>query len=117
MREVGVGRDPGLDDLVARIVARADPVQIWLFGSRARGDHHEDSDYDILIVVDDSWPAGKANALEAYKLVEGRRVPVDALMTRESTFKRDKDVVGTMSRMVWLDGRVLYERAPAAALA
>ncbi len=26
--------------------------ELWLFGSRARGDHHEDSDYDILIVAD-----------------------------------------------------------------
>lgn len=25
---------------------------IWLFGSRARGDHRPDSDYDLLIVVD-----------------------------------------------------------------
>lgn len=25
---------------------------IWLFGSRARGDHGPDSDYDLLIVVD-----------------------------------------------------------------
>lgn len=117
MSEADVDRDPGLDELVGKIIARANPVQIWLFGSRARGDHHDDSDYDLMIVVDDSWPPGKANAFEAYKLIEGRRIPVDALMVRQSTFRRDKEVVGTMSRTVWLDGRVLYERAPATALA
>lgn len=26
--------------------------EMWLFGSRARGDNHVDSDYDILIVAD-----------------------------------------------------------------
>lgn len=113
----GVGHDRGLDELVAKIVTRARPVQIWLFGSRARGDHDEDSDYDLLIVVDDAWPAGKVNAFEAYKLVEGRTIPVDALMVRQATFERDRDVVGTLSRMVWLDGKVLYERTSAPALA
>lgn len=117
MSETDVGRDPGLDDLVAKIVARADPVQIWLFGSRARGDHREDGDYDILIVVGDSWPAGKANALEAYKLVGGRRIPVDALMTRESTFKRDRGVIGTLSELVWAEGKLLHDRDQARSVA
>jgi len=26
--------------------------EMWLFGSRARGDFHSDSDYDVLIVAD-----------------------------------------------------------------
>ncbi len=26
--------------------------EMWLFGSRARGDNHVDSDYDVLIVAD-----------------------------------------------------------------
>lgn len=117
MSDATAGGDGRLDDLVAKIVARARPVQIWLFGSRARGDHHEDSDYDLLIVVDNAWPPGKTNAFEAYKLVEGRKIPVDALMVREATFERDRHVVGTLSRMVWLDGKVIYERTPASAVA
>ena len=27
-------------------------VKVYLYGSRARGDHHADSDWDILILVD-----------------------------------------------------------------
>jgi predicted nucleotidyltransferase len=110
MSEVGVEYDWRLDDLIAKIVARANPVQVWLFGSRARGDHDEDSDYDIMIVVDDSWPAGKANAIEAYKLIEGRKIPVDALMARQSTFVQDKGVIGTLSDIVWAEGKLLYDR-------
>lgn len=32
-------------------------IQIILFGSRARGDYHPDSDYDLLVVVDEVTPA------------------------------------------------------------
>jgi predicted nucleotidyltransferase len=28
-------------------------VDLWLFGSRARGDHRPDSDWDLLVVVPD----------------------------------------------------------------
>ena len=39
-----------LDEMVAAIVQEIDPEQIYLFGSRARGDARPDSDVDLLIV-------------------------------------------------------------------
>lgn len=51
------------DEIIERITkairqtdARAD---IYLFGSRARGDNRPDSDWDILILIDDSQVTGK----------------------------------------------------------
>jgi excisionase family DNA binding protein len=44
--------DPWLPLIVGRIVRMADPVRIVLFGSRARSDAREDSDYDLMVVVD-----------------------------------------------------------------
>jgi len=38
-----------LDAVVARFVAELDPKAIWLFGSRARGDHRPDSDVSLLM--------------------------------------------------------------------
>lgn len=34
-----------------KIHAKFPGAKIWLFGSRARGDNHSESDFDILIVV------------------------------------------------------------------
>ena len=42
---------------------------VWLFGSRARGEPptHEDSDVDVLVIVDDdSWEGGKKQAHGAF---------------------------------------------------
>ncbi len=35
-----------------RLVAR----EVWLFGSRARGDHRPDSDWNLLVLVPDDAP-------------------------------------------------------------
>jgi hypothetical protein len=42
--------------LSARLVATLAPREIWLFGSRARGDAEPDSDFDLLVVLPDGRP-------------------------------------------------------------
>ena len=44
--------DSVLDSFLRRItVVRGDIVDLYLFGSRARGDHRPDSDYDVFVVL------------------------------------------------------------------
>ncbi len=39
-------------ELIREAIQKADPTaEAWLFGSRARGDYREDSDWDILILI------------------------------------------------------------------
>jgi predicted nucleotidyltransferase len=45
--------DPALDEIVRRLVASYQPLEVYLFGSKARGDSGPDSDYDLLVVVPD----------------------------------------------------------------
>ncbi len=87
-----------------------------LFGSRARGDCDEESDYDLLVVVDDDFPR-PANPITGHAMVRGSGVPADVLVVRESTFRRNRDEVGTMSYEAWHHGRTVYERTPRPALA
>jgi excisionase family DNA binding protein len=47
-----VAVDAWLPMIVGRIVRVVNPAKIVLFGSRARGDAREDSDYDLLVIVD-----------------------------------------------------------------
>jgi predicted nucleotidyltransferase len=53
-----------LERFVALLRDRLGPAlhAVWLFGSRARGESpsHEDSDVDLLVLIDDdSWDGGK----------------------------------------------------------
>jgi len=52
MIESSSARPGELDEIVARLVATFQPMRIYLFGSRARGDARPDSDYDFLVEID-----------------------------------------------------------------
>ena len=49
--------DPQLVEIVRRLVEAYQPERIYLFGSKARDQANQDSDYDIMVVIPDSAPA------------------------------------------------------------
>ena len=45
-------RDAVLDSFLRRITSvRTEVVELYLYGSRSRGDHRPDSDYDVFVVL------------------------------------------------------------------
>lgn len=94
---------------VARLVEQFDPQRIVLFGSRARGDAHPDSDIDLLVVlstVNDHW-AAVGSMLDA---LADRTIPVDIVVADENDLARRGNVVGSILHPALREGRVLYER-------
>ena len=57
-----------LRDIVDIIIREADPEQIILFGSRARGDACPDSDVDLLIIESEPFTAQRSRRKEAGRL-------------------------------------------------
>jgi len=47
--------------LLSKIIAQLNPRHVILFGSPATGKTHRDSDWDLLVVVDDETPAERIN--------------------------------------------------------
>ena len=97
--------------LVARIVERLNPEQIWLFGSRAEGRARPDSDYDLLAVLDDTASEASLDLLNAWEITCGLGVPADLVPCTRSDFEWEKDEVGTLARAAYHRGRKIYERA------
>ncbi len=52
--------DEVLDAMVRAIVDAVDPEQVWLFGSRARGQAGPESDVDLLVVEREPFVAGRS---------------------------------------------------------
>ena len=67
-----------LAEIVRRLVEAIDPDKIILFGSRARGDSHGQSDVDLLIIKSAEEPHLKQTG-RAYRALWGISVQVDIL--------------------------------------
>ncbi len=73
--------------------------RIILFGSRARGDYREDSDYDILVVVSErlDWRVKRRLSLMIRRrLVRELGMPVDLVIVSLRYWEEYKDVPGTV---------------------
>lgn len=84
------------------------PEEIWLFGSRARGTHGPDSDWDLLVVIpDDDDP----DALEGHTVLgKLRRARIEVFPVRRADFEEARNVVGTLSHIAATQGVRVHGR-------
>lgn len=99
-----------LDSIVGRICAELDPLRIFLFGSRARGEDTPDSDYDLMVeLVHDSGEI-HLYRLRMHELFARDHCRVDVHFRRPGEIERRKDDPGTVDWDVVREGRLLYSR-------
>jgi predicted nucleotidyltransferase len=97
--------------LLDRIIAQLNPQRVIVFGSQAIGNIHPDSDWDLLVVVDDDTPAERINWRGIHEARRGVRGAIDLIPCRESTFLDRKDIVGSLPWIAANEGVMVYERA------
>lgn len=110
---VGPYRDEGaaLRAVVDKLVAGLRPRAIYLFGSRAEQRERPDSDFDLLVVFDDTTPEAELSHEAVYAPVCGSGVGCDVVPCLAAEFN---DVLGDPSNPwyePWSRARKLYERA------
>lgn len=97
-------------EIVRRIVAAADPERIILFGSRARGDHRPDSDFDILVVKETEEPR-HTRSRPLYSALADLWVEVDISVYTPEEIAAWRGVRQAFTTTATREGKVLYERA------
>ena len=76
MRSVDpIALDPPVSEAIERVAASANALAVILFGSRARGDQHAESDYDLCVVVPDDGARPESHTLRPH--FRGLGVSVD----------------------------------------
>jgi uncharacterized protein len=101
--------DPVLAEAVRRLVDALRPEQIYLFGSRARGDSQADSDYDFMVIVADSDLPPHRRAQHAHLALRDVRVAADILVWTRKEFDHFLPVTGSLAATILREGRLLYD--------
>ena len=99
-----------LDKAVSLLVGACQPAKIILFGSFAKETAKEDSDIDLLIVMDEV--KNKAQEIvRLNRLLSTLRMSVDLVIVDTKTFKYWSDTPGNVYYEAYSAGKTLYEAA------
>lgn len=100
---------PGpLVELIERLVATFQPDRVYLFGSQARGDATEDSDYDLLVVLPQADEPGYRLSQRAHSLIWGMGISADILVWTRDAFDRRLHIKASLPATVVREGILLY---------
>jgi predicted nucleotidyltransferase len=102
-------RDSRLAEIVSRLVKTFNPVCIYLFGSKARGEDGQDSDYDLMVLVNDegSHLPGRGSR-RAYEALRGTGVAADVLVWSLRSFESRIHLACSLPATIKREGILLY---------
>jgi predicted nucleotidyltransferase len=98
---------PELEPLLALIKARLNPRAIWLFGSRARGDARDSSDWDLLIGLPDEAAEDGVDPMTAWELQKAAGISATIVGARMADLAETWTVPNTLAFEVAREGRLL----------
>lgn len=97
-----------LQTATQRLVTEFQPEQIWLYGSHAWGNPHDDSDVDLLVVVPHSDETPIHRSQRAHRCLRGLRMPKDVLVETRQEVDRVKGLKTSLENIILTRGRRLY---------
>ena len=100
-----------LEEVKKRLIKVYNPLKIYVFGSYAWGGASEESDLDLLIVVEhadkkDFW---RANAGD--EALVGLGISRDIIVYTQEEFDRMAEKISSLCYKIKKDGKLLYARS------
>ncbi len=108
-RPVGPGLDLWLPQIVGRLVRALDPVRITLYGARAKGDQRPDSDYELLVILD-QVDDRRAARIEVRRLLDDLPISKDVIVAPLAALDDPDDPPSSALYWALQEGQTIYER-------
>ena len=109
--------EPVLVDIQSKIksavnllVDASHPLKVILFGSQARHEATEDSDIDLMVVVD-QLKDKEAETMALYRALWAQKIYADVVLVSQEDFDYWKDTTNHICNEAVLDGQILYDKS------
>jgi predicted nucleotidyltransferase len=96
--------DPTLREIISKLVTEFHPEKAYLFGSRARGEAHLNSDYDLLLVVQSSDRGRLDRMSQARLALETVDASVDVFIYTKKEFDEWKNEFSSIPETALREG-------------
>jgi len=100
-----------IEEVKKRLVKVYDPIAIYVFGSYAWGTPTEDSDLDLLIVVDESDEKSYKRPVAGHRALRGLDISKDLIVKTKEEFEEASSNITTLIYKIKEDGELIYARA------
>lgn len=100
-----------IEDVKNRLVEAYDPVAIYLFGSYAWGTPTEDSDLDLLIVIDESDEKTYERPRQGQRALFGLNISKDMIVYTQEEFEKYVHDITSLCYKIKKNGKKIYARA------
>jgi uncharacterized protein len=101
----------GSDVTVARrLLDGMEADEVWIFGSRARGDNNPESDLDLLVLVEESPDSRHVRARRARGIVADVPRPMDICVLTRREWNSQCRIANTLPFIAQREGRILAKR-------
>ncbi len=101
--------DKTLELIIQKILEVIIPDKIILFGSRAKGTAHKDSDYDLLVIKSNIENKRELNK-KLYRNMLGTNASVDIILETPEMIENCKDYVGFIYKFALNEGKIVYAK-------
>jgi predicted nucleotidyltransferase len=102
--------DLTIEEVKRRLIATYNPLEIYIFGSYAWGKPEEDSDLDLLIVIDEYKKDHYKTISDGYKSLDGLKIYKDILIYSKKEFDAACADRSTLCNKIVLKGKKLHSR-------
>lgn len=93
-----------------RLARATAAMAIILFGSRARCDADEESDWDLCLLLPDDVAPGRFTPLTLWPLVSDLGIPIQIVPVRVSVFEQQRGDVNSLIHDIARDGMVILSK-------
>ena len=100
-----------IEEVKKRLVEVYNPVAIYIFGSYAWGTPTEESDLDLLVVIDKSDEKSYKRPVVGYRALRGLDISKDLIIKTKNEFETSAQNITTLIYKIKKDGKLLYARA------